>query len=42
VFVDQKQVGMRILNLGMDTRTPTGKLMLTVLGGVAQFEREMI
>ena len=40
--LDQKQVGMRILNLGMDTRTPTGKLMLTVLGGVAQFEREMM
>jgi DNA invertase Pin-like site-specific DNA recombinase len=40
--MDQKQVGMRILNLGMDTRTPTGKLMLTVLGGVAQFEREMM
>lgn len=34
--------GLRILNLGMDTRTPTGKLMLTVLGGVAQFEREMM
>jgi hypothetical protein len=28
---------MRILNLGMDTQTPTGKLMLTVLGGVAQY-----
>src|SRR5918999_4723165 len=40
--MDQKQVGMRILNLGMDTRTPTGKLMLIVLGGVAQFEREMM
>jgi DNA invertase Pin-like site-specific DNA recombinase len=26
--------------LGMDTQTPTGKLMLTVLGRVAQFERE--
>ena len=33
---------MRILNLGMDTRTPTGRLMLTVLGGIAQFEREMM
>jgi DNA invertase Pin-like site-specific DNA recombinase len=42
VFVDQKQVGMRILNLGVDIRTPTGKLMLTVLGGVAQFEREVM
>jgi DNA invertase Pin-like site-specific DNA recombinase len=27
--------------LGAD-KTPTGKLMLTVLGGVAQFEREMM
>ena len=26
----------------MDTQTPTGKLMLTVLGGVAQFEREIM
>ena len=40
--LEQKAVGMRILNLGMDTQTPTGKLMLTVLGGVAQFEREMM
>lgn len=38
----KKQVGLRILNLGMDTQTPTGKLMLTVLGGVAQFEREIM
>jgi DNA invertase Pin-like site-specific DNA recombinase len=40
--LEQKLVGLRILNLGMDTQTPTGKLMLTVLGGVAQFEREMM
>jgi DNA invertase Pin-like site-specific DNA recombinase len=37
-----KRVGVRILNLGMDTQTPTGKLMLMVLGAVAQFEREMM
>lgn len=37
-----KRVGVRILNLGMDTNTPTGKLMLTVLGAIAQFEREMM
>jgi DNA invertase Pin-like site-specific DNA recombinase len=37
-----KQVGLRILNLGMDTQTTTGKLMLTILGGIAQFEREMM
>ena len=40
--LDTKAVGLRILNLGMDTHTPTGKLMLTVLGGIAQFEREMM
>lgn len=33
---------MRIENLGVDTSTPTGELMLNVLGGVAQFEREMM
>src|ERR1035441_8529718 len=40
--LESKRVGVRILNLGMDTQTPTGKLMLTVLGAVAQFEREMM
>ncbi len=40
--LDRKKVGLRILNLGMDTQTPTGKLMLTVLGGIAQFEREIM
>lgn len=40
--LERKRVGVRILNLGMDTHTPTGKLMLTVLGAIAQFEREMM
>jgi DNA invertase Pin-like site-specific DNA recombinase len=40
--LERKRVAVRILNLGMDIQTPTGKLMLTVLGGVAQFEREMM
>lgn len=40
--LEKKKVGLRILNLGMDTHTPTGKLMLTVLGGIAQFEREIM
>lgn len=38
----KKKVEVRILNLGMDTQTPTGQLMLTVLAGVAQFEREIM
>jgi DNA invertase Pin-like site-specific DNA recombinase len=33
---------IRILNLGIDSATPTGKLMLNILGGVAEFEREMM
>ena len=37
-----KGVALRIVNLGIDTNTPTGKLMLTVIGGVAEFEREMM
>jgi DNA invertase Pin-like site-specific DNA recombinase len=40
--LEHKMVGLRILNLGIDTRTPTGKLMITVLGGIAQFEREIM
>ena len=41
-ILERKKVGVRILNLAMDTQTPTGKLMLIVLGGVAQFEREIM
>lgn len=40
--LEGKKVGLRILNLGMDTQTPTGRLMLTVLAGIAQFEREIM
>jgi DNA invertase Pin-like site-specific DNA recombinase len=40
--LEAKKVGLRILNMGIDTNTPTGKLMLNVLGSVAQFEREMM
>ncbi len=35
-----KGVDIRIVNMGIDTNTPTGKLMLNVLGGIAEFERE--
>ena len=40
--LEAKGVGLRILNLGLDTSTATGKLMLNVVGSVAQFEREMM
>jgi DNA invertase Pin-like site-specific DNA recombinase len=38
----EKKVGIPILNLGMNTQTPTGKMILTVLASVAQFEREIM
>jgi DNA invertase Pin-like site-specific DNA recombinase len=37
-----KGASLRILNLGIDTATPTGQLVLTVLGGIAAFEREIM
>ena len=40
--LQDKGIALRILNLGLDTSTPTGKLMLTVMGGVAEFERSMM
>ena len=33
---------LRILAISLDTATPTGKLMLNMLGSVAQFEREVM
>lgn len=40
--LNRKGVALRILGMGIDTATPTGKLMLTVLGGIAEFEREIM
>jgi DNA invertase Pin-like site-specific DNA recombinase len=37
-----KGASLRILAMGIDTATPTGKLMLTILGGVAEFERSIM
>ena len=37
-----KGASLRILNMGLDTSSPTGKLMLGVLGSVAEFERDLI
>lgn len=40
--ITAKGAALKILNMGIDTNTPTGKLMLNVLGGVAEFEREIM
>ena len=43
--LDAKGVALRILDFGgtpVDTKSPTGRLMLTMFGAMAQFEREMM
>ena len=40
--LEAKHVSLRIVNLGVDTSTPTGRLLLTVMSGIAEFEREMM
>ena len=37
-----KSVALRILDMNLDTSTPTGKLMVNLLGSIGQFEREMM
>ncbi|WP_286906231.1 recombinase family protein [Roseovarius sp.] len=41
-LVEEKGAALRILSMGIDTGTATGKLMLTLLGGVAEFERSIM
>src|SRR5678815_3890720 len=40
--VEAKEAGLRILAMNLDTTKPTGRLMLQVLGAVAEFERAMM
>lgn len=43
--LERKKVALRILDFGggpLDTKSSTGKLMLTMFGAMAQFEREMM
>jgi DNA invertase Pin-like site-specific DNA recombinase len=43
--LEAKGVALLVLSMGgqaVDTRTPTGKLMLTMLGAIAAFERDLM
>jgi len=40
--LQEKKVTFSVLNINLDTSTPTGKLMLTMLGAIATFERKMM
>ncbi len=40
--IEKRGASLRILAMNLDTSTPTGRLMLNVIGSVAQFEREIM
>jgi len=40
--VEANDASLRIANMGLDTSTATGRMMLTMLGSVAEFERAMM
>ena len=40
--LEDKGVGLRILDIGVDTKSSTGKLVLTIFGAVSQWEREVM
>jgi DNA invertase Pin-like site-specific DNA recombinase len=40
--LQEKGVRVRILSMDLDTTSPTGRLLVTVLGAVAAFERELM
>jgi DNA invertase Pin-like site-specific DNA recombinase len=40
--LERKNVALKILDMGIDSNTPTGRLFLNIVGSIAQFEREIM
>lgn len=38
----EREIGLRILNLGIDTLTPAGELIFIIIAGFTQMERDLI
>lgn len=41
-LLERRRVTLRILDMNLDTSTPTGRLMLNLLGSIAEFERAIM
>jgi DNA invertase Pin-like site-specific DNA recombinase len=41
-ILDSKNVSLKVLDIALDTSTPTGKLMLNLLGSINQFELQLL
>ncbi|MCH4093224.1 MAG: recombinase family protein [Acetobacter peroxydans] len=41
-ILDERDIKLRIINIGVETHTPNGRLFLTILAGFSEFEREII
>jgi DNA invertase Pin-like site-specific DNA recombinase len=40
--LEEKQATLRIMAMNLETNTPTGRLLVNLVGSVAQFEREIM
>jgi len=41
-FLQNKDVNLKVLHQNIDTTSPTGRLLFTMLGAIAEFERDLI
>ena len=41
-YLQEKNVGLKVLHQNIDTTSPAGRLLFTMLGAIAEFERDLI